>query len=293
MADPSTALPLYEKIIPGLQAVTYTNYLYIASWAIAYYDWLLVLNYEIKLVWKREGVKMKILYSLTRYLPIIYLPILIPYRFNNSLTDAQCTNLYRGIGTTFTIHSLCAALVITIRTWAVWGKAKYMTYIAFGSYTVASTFIFIFYAISLKHTSHPKIEILEGLPTGCIPKYDSPYLPAAIVIEAFYDTATTVLMLIRGASLYRWGKHSRLFQTLYRDGIMFYVYITAICFANAVLLFSKGNYSVLLLTMQGALRSVLACRIILHIRMQFDEMRSNTLSSGTYEDYFAGVILYI
>ncbi|EKM82181.1 hypothetical protein AGABI1DRAFT_105505, partial [Agaricus bisporus var. burnettii JB137-S8] len=249
MAD-ATALQLVEEIAKGLQVSRNVNY----------FDWLLVSESEIRLVWNAEGVKMKVLYSLTRYLPIIYFPLLVPF-----------------ISACFTIATHSAALVVTIRTWAVWGKAKYMTYILFGTYAVVFALILVFYIISLKYTSQflfghaADPEVFRGFPFGCVPKYTSRYLPAALMVEAVYDTGSiiTALMLIRGISLYQWGKNSRLFQTLYRDGIVFYVCITVVSIANVVLLSSRplqGNYYVLLLSMQGGVRSVLACRIILHIR---------------------------
>ncbi|KAF7775849.1 hypothetical protein Agabi119p4_4242 [Agaricus bisporus var. burnettii] len=277
MAD-ATALQLVEEIAKGLQVSRNVNYAYLASYMIVYFDWLLVSESEIRLVWNAEGVKMKVLYSLTRYLPIIYFPLLVPYHFQNGYTDSECATLYKVISASFMIATHSAALVVTIRTWAVWGKAKYMTYILFGTYAVVFALILVFYIISLKYTSHP--EVFRGFPFGCVPKYTSRYLPAALMVEAVYDTVITALMLIRGISLYQWGKNSRLFQTLYRDGIVFYVCITVVSIANVVLSSSRplqGNYYVLLLTMQGGVRSVLACRIILHIRMQYDALQTNIL----------------
>ncbi|XP_006460450.1 hypothetical protein AGABI2DRAFT_178007 [Agaricus bisporus var. bisporus H97] len=152
MAD-ATALQLVEEIAKGLQVSRNVNY----------FDWLLVSESEIRLVWNAEGVKMKVLYSLTRYLPIIYFPLLVPWltdsdHFQNGYTDSECATLYKVISACFTIATHSAALVVTIRTWAVWGKAKYMTYILFGTYAVVFALILVFYIISLKYTSQIKIQ---------------------------------------------------------------------------------------------------------------------------------------
>ncbi|KAF7775846.1 hypothetical protein Agabi119p4_4239 [Agaricus bisporus var. burnettii] len=172
----------------------------------------------------------------------------------------------------FTIGAICAAFIVTIRTWAVWGKEKYMTYLLFGTYTVASVLILVFFILSVEYTTHPVFNL--GLALGCNPKFETPYLPTAFVVEAVYDTAILLLMLIRGASLFRQGIDSRLFRTIYSDGILFYVYISIISITNFGFLFSRGRYESFLLMFQGGARSIFACRIVLRIREQYEKLQA-------------------
>ncbi|KAF7783278.1 hypothetical protein Agabi119p4_2654 [Agaricus bisporus var. burnettii] len=248
------------KAADGLQTSRIINYALMASVVIVYYDWLLTFDSEVKLIWNAKGVKIKLLYLPARYLPLAHSLPYLYYRFGSPTASESM----------FVVGVICAALVVTLRTWAVWGMMRPMTYLLFGSYTVASVLILVFYIVSLKYTSH---SVISWLPLGCIGEYQSYYLPAAFVVDATYETVILLFMLIRGASLYRWGKHSRLFQTIYSDGISFYVYITAVSAANVALLFNQGDSGLYMLSIQAAIRSISACRIILHVRIQLNELQ--------------------
>ncbi|XP_006460455.1 hypothetical protein AGABI2DRAFT_117401 [Agaricus bisporus var. bisporus H97] len=266
------AIPLTaEELAIRLQDARNVNYVNLAGFIIVYFDWLLTFDSEIRLIWSVEGVKMKVLYAFTRYLPLTYFPLFFHYHFITGHPVSECNKLYQTVGLMFTIAAICAALIVTIRTWAVWGKEKYMTYLLFGTYTVASVLILVFFILSVEYTTHPVLNL--GLALGCNPKFETLYLPAAFVVEAVYDTAILLLMVIRGASHFRQGINSRLSRTVYSDSILFYVYISIISIANFGLLFSRGGYRVFLLMFQGGARSVLACRIVLRIRVQYDKLQ--------------------
>ncbi|KAF7776837.1 hypothetical protein Agabi119p4_5230 [Agaricus bisporus var. burnettii] len=267
--DPAILLTAEELAI-RLQDARNVNYVHLSGFIIVYFDWLLTFDSEIRLIWNMEGTQMKALYLLTRYLPLVYFPLSLHYRFSTGFPESKCNAIYQAVGAMFTIGAICVALIVTIRTWAVWGKAKYMTYLLFGTYTVASALIIILYRLSLEYTTHP---VFEGLALGCNPKIETYYLPAAFVVEVVYDTAILLLMLIRGASHFRQGINSRLSRIVYSDGILFYVYISIISIANFSLLFSRGDYKTFLFMFQGGARSVLACRIVLRIRVQYDKLQ--------------------
>ncbi|XP_006460453.1 hypothetical protein AGABI2DRAFT_117399 [Agaricus bisporus var. bisporus H97] len=294
MTDPAI-LSIAKELAEGLHTSRTVNYAHLSGFIIVllrqYFDWILTFDSEVRLIWSVEGVKMKVLYSLTRYLPLAYFPLFLNYRLITGHSESECNALYQAVGLMFTIGAICAALIVTIRTWAVWGKAKYMTYLLFGTYTVASVLILVFFILSVEYTTRVFYSVLLHTATemqnhsaadpvfkefalGCNPKFETPYLPAAFVVEAVYDTAILLLMLIRGASLFRQGVDSRLFRTIYSDGILFYVYISVISITNFGFLFSRGRYESFLLMFQGGARSIFACRIVLGIREQYEKLQA-------------------
>ncbi|EKM75953.1 hypothetical protein AGABI1DRAFT_131675 [Agaricus bisporus var. burnettii JB137-S8] len=297
MIDPAV-LSKAEALANGLEISRNFNYATLAAFMAVYFDWLLTFDSEVKLIWNAQGLKMKILYLLTRYLSLLYSLPCLYYRFGNA-TTSECKTLFEGIGSMFAVSAVCAALVVTIRTWAVWGMSKPMTYILFGTFAVTASLILGFFVVgSLKDTTH--LEDPTGILVGCTPDIGGLYLPASFVVHAAYDAIILLLMLIRAALLYRWGRNSRLFQALFRDGIMFYVYITGatiyiiwltgnsdspkfVVFAitNVVLLFNQGYYEAFMLPIQAAIRSISACRIILHVRMQYEELQLKGLPTST------------
>ncbi|EKM81390.1 hypothetical protein AGABI1DRAFT_127395 [Agaricus bisporus var. burnettii JB137-S8] len=201
MADASNLL--IAKAADGLQTSRIINYALMASVVIVYYDWLLTFDSEVKLIWNAKGVKIKLLYLPARYLPLAHSLPYLYYRFG-SPTASECTAMYQAIGTMFVVGVTCAALVVTLRTWAVWGMMRPMTYLLFGSYTVASVLILVFYIVSLKYTS-------------------------------------------------------------------------PVSAANVALLFNQGDSGLYMLSIQAAIRSISACRIILHVRIQLNELQVRAL----------------
>ncbi|KAF7783287.1 hypothetical protein Agabi119p4_2663 [Agaricus bisporus var. burnettii] len=278
MIDPAI-LSKAKALANGLEISRNFNYATLAAFMAVYFDWLLTFDSEVKLIWNAQGIKMKILYLLTRYLPLSFFLPYLYYRFGNA-TSSECKTLLDGIGSMFVVSAICAALVVAIRTWAIRGMSKPITYILFGTYAVTASLILGFFVVgSLKDTTH--YEDPTGILMGCIPDYGGVYLPASFVVHAAYDAIILLLMLIRAALLYRWGRNSRLFQALCRDGIMFYVYITVVAITNVVLLFSQGDYDAFMLPFQAAIRSISACRILLHVRMQYEELQLKGLPTST------------
>ncbi|XP_006460535.1 hypothetical protein AGABI2DRAFT_117478 [Agaricus bisporus var. bisporus H97] len=72
-----------QKLAKGLEVSRDFGYSNVVGSAVVYFDWLLTLDAEIRLVWNAKGSKMKVLYLLTRYLPLVYSPLLLYYRFGN------------------------------------------------------------------------------------------------------------------------------------------------------------------------------------------------------------------
>lgn len=62
------------------------------------------------------------------------------------------------------------------------------------------------------------------------------------------------------------GQTSSLVYSLYRDGMLYFVYIFALSATNVVLVYTKPPYALLLGPLQCAFHSILCCRLVLHIR---------------------------
>ncbi|XP_006462138.1 hypothetical protein AGABI2DRAFT_119000 [Agaricus bisporus var. bisporus H97] len=285
MADP-VITPFIKELAKALQISRNVNYATLAGLVTAYFDWLLTFDSEVRLIWNANGVKIKVLYMITRYLPLVCPFLNLYYRFGDA-TTSECDALYKAGGTMFAVSAIGAALIVTLRTWAIWATAKPVIYALFGIVTVTVVLCFVLLFISWRDINH--LTVALNLPFGCIPRYGS-IVPAAFLVEAAYDLVILLLLVTRAASLCehfpeqldlssskrlntdRWGRNSPLFQTVFYDGILLYVYITVVSVANVVLLFSNSDYEPFLLPIQGTLRSVLSCRIVLHIRMKDDEL---------------------
>ncbi|KAF7770656.1 hypothetical protein Agabi119p4_6630 [Agaricus bisporus var. burnettii] len=246
MADP-VITPFIKELAKALQISRNVNYATLAGLVTAYFDWLLTFDSEVRLIWNANGVKIKVLYMITRYLPLVCPFLNLYYRFGDA-TTSECDALYKAGGTMFAVSAIGAALIVTLRTWAIWATAKPVIYALFGIVTVTVVLCFVLLFISWRDINH--LTVALNLPFGCIPRYGS-VVPAAFLVEAAYDLVILLLLVTRAASLYRWGRNSPLFQTVLYDGILLYVYITVVSVANVVLLFSNSDYEPFLLPIQA------------------------------------------
>jgi len=76
-------------------------------------------------------------------------------------------------------------------------------------------------------------------------------------------------MVIRGISAYRSGGDSQFYRVVYSDGIIYYIYLFGLSLFNTIIILKlPSDYVNLLVMMERVIHSVLACRVVLHIREQ-------------------------
>ncbi|EKM82140.1 hypothetical protein AGABI1DRAFT_90409 [Agaricus bisporus var. burnettii JB137-S8] len=123
-----------EDIKAAVEVAINSQYTDLASLTILVFDWMLTFPSEVELVWGSKWSAMTILYFLTRYIPFVYLPANTRYIFNEGFTLSECKMLYSTVSSLFWIGILFAQLILTIRTWVIWGKSKKLAYWLFGLY---------------------------------------------------------------------------------------------------------------------------------------------------------------
>ncbi|KAF7761675.1 hypothetical protein Agabi119p4_9667 [Agaricus bisporus var. burnettii] len=82
------------------------------------------------------------------------------------------------------------------------------------------------------------------------------------------------------------GGDSHLLRTVYGDGVSFYIYLVVLSVINLIVIFRFTDFVTLLVMLQGTIHSVLACRVVLHIRHLSHVPTSgaeNTEGDWTYE----------
>ncbi|KAF8987646.1 hypothetical protein BDQ17DRAFT_1370875 [Cyathus striatus] len=89
----------------------------------------------------------------------------------------------------------------------------------------------------------------------------------------------------------KYGGQSHLTRVVYRDGAVYYIYIFIFSLANITVGLKLPQYAVLLAIPQRAVHSVLACRVVLHVRKQalrdsFEGVHSISLTTIRVEDSF-------
>ncbi|KAK1225488.1 hypothetical protein PQX77_011576 [Marasmius sp. AFHP31] len=81
------------------------------------------------------------------------------------------------------------------------------------------------------------------------------------------SVGTFIMMLIPGIRAYRTGGLPKLLRAVYREGVIYYAFISIVSVTNFVLILTlSGDYVHLLAAFERVLHSILASRCILHIR---------------------------
>ncbi|XP_006463677.1 hypothetical protein AGABI2DRAFT_120486 [Agaricus bisporus var. bisporus H97] len=267
----------------AIRTSRYISFASVAGTTIMVLDWLLNIHHEIRLIWRANWSITKVLYLSARYIPFIDFPLMLRYQFG-SLNADQCRTIYNLSATLFVVSVIFAELIFTIRTWAAWSNGKYVAVGLFGTFALSWATIVVLAGLYLKGTHHQAPHLPPLI--GCILLSAGSYLKVLFIIIAFFDTLMLGLMAIQAVSVFRDGGDSHLLRTVYGDGISFYIYLVVLSIINLIVISRFTDFVTLLVMLQGTIHSVLACRVVLHIRHLSHVPTSgaeNTEGDWTYE----------
>lgn len=280
MSPPTSLQPLAT----GLDVWRQLNGLLVASATIMVMDWLLTLPLEVSLIWTTRWSLLKILFLLARYIPFVYIPILIYHQFAPGVQPGRCQVIYdfavwiliTGIG--------CAELILTIRTRATVENSKAVAYF-FPLFVLTYVTIYVLLGLWMK-TIHETSSI-PGLGMGCLIESKGINLAAVWILIMVYDAGNLFLMIIQGIRIFKFGDVSQLSRIVYIDGIIYYICLFCLSLTNALIIFLLPTYHQLLAVMEGVVHSALACRVVLNIRANYNTGLENGTSISTQPMQFA------
>ncbi|TCD65519.1 hypothetical protein EIP91_002527 [Steccherinum ochraceum] len=214
--------------------------------ALYIYDFFLTFDSEVELMWPSPWNTVKVLYVLTRYLPLVDVSLLLYLHTKLHIDTETCKRLFFPTITFIALVIVIAECafqfhchvsntathlndwpyqgVLIVRTWAIWGCARPMTiFLSFSSVAVL-IFVVVTEGIFLKTLSFSQFS--DPRIPGCLLLGGSPIIIVNYVTFIVFDTFLLTLFLIVGVQRYRKiSRSSGLVNVLYRDGILFYVYV--------------------------------------------------------------------
>lgn len=264
---------LLNQLEEGIHATRRVNYCNVASVTIMILDWLLTFDAEVSFIWNSRWNATKVLYLVARYLPFIDTSVVMYHQFGYALPQSVCRLSYQYASFAFVLGIGFSELIFTLRTWAMWEKGRWLTLALFGTFSAIWFTELIIIGVYIAGATH-EVSLYPRL-IGCISRGKSTPLSADYILLMAYDTGIMILMIIRGISTFklgRGGSGSRLIQVVYTEGVMYYIYLFGLAFLNIVIILKlSGSYINLLIMVQRVIHSVLACRVILHIRKRLSE----------------------
>ncbi|EKM83109.1 hypothetical protein AGABI1DRAFT_104860 [Agaricus bisporus var. burnettii JB137-S8] len=240
--------------LAGLNQLVVNKWTDMASIALVVYECLITMDMEVELVWKSRWNFTKILYLLNRYVIIADAIVLELNRFGTNVSS--CKPLLRAAGVLYMSGILVSASIFIMRVIVVWKTAmrKYMFIIVlFGAIYIA---LVIYFLASFLLLLRP-LQFFTLLPFGgClnIAKEASSWEEYTFWKEYTCLLVYDALMLASVA-----------YPTI-RTCIIFYIYLFLFDILCLAMQLSFHDNIFLLVVPSCIVRSILASRVILHIR---------------------------
>jgi len=279
-------LTLTPGVITVFQAIRVDEYFEVAGVVLLIYDYCITFSQEIELIWKRDWNYVTYIFWATRYLPFTEnAAILLVRQFLNTLTDSQCrclnitqiwltvVGLVIGEGISFQMRIECILNVLwqgilILRTYAIWGSKR----IAWGLSIFLFLLVFICFVLIIK-----SITALQYGPSpspsafpGCFVTRANRLMGFAILLVTIFETVIlflTVYKVILRKMETGSVSGSTLFQTIYRDGIVFFAYLFLTSLADVIVLnVAEDSIALICTSIYRSLHAILSGRIILNIR---------------------------
>ncbi|KAJ7093893.1 hypothetical protein B0H15DRAFT_831136 [Mycena belliarum] len=265
-------------IVSGVQTV---KYVHVVNVTILLFDYSLTLSREVSLMWSSQWSLSKILFFLSRYSPIFDVPILLYYSTVSDLSNERCSQLqaassYIG-GTVFGVA--VAEAILVLRTYALSGRCRGVLFsfaALWASALLTSTVLLQLFLQSTTYGPPPSPDIPGcSLATGNVV-----YVGLCFILVLLNDTVIMFYTLWIGLWSFR-NSRNPLILALYRDGIMYYLFLCIVSAINvAMLLRSPTPVAQTFNTFLRVLHAVLSTRILLHARDTVEDIESVTPQAG-------------
>jgi len=256
-----------QLIITALEQLRMVAYFNFIGSTMFIYDYFLTLPSEVNLVWPAPWNLMKVLFIVTRYLPFADVVVHLYYHLQSRPTAAACLNTFIISSWLFYAGTATSELILTLRTWAVWNRDWRLSIglpIFFALYLGVNIPFILKFLKSLKFMALPTPAML-----GCVAIKGSHIVSICWTLLLVYEGGIFFLMLIKGIRTYKNGGDSDLFRVVYRDGVLYYLYLFAFSIANVIVVATvPPGLQVVLIMCERVLHPILACRVLLDIRAQ-------------------------
>ncbi|KAJ8088358.1 hypothetical protein PM082_022431 [Marasmius tenuissimus] len=238
----------------------------VVSSTILVYDVLLNLDVEIQHVWRRKWTFITFIYLLQRYLPFFDTTgLVLHHQLGEDLTIKYCELNYHINGWCFIIGIVLSEILLTLRLWAVWKRSIPVAFglVAFFLGCWIPCYILFNTFLNSTQFANPPLPHFRG----CFISGGSHILYLCWVLMMVYDSGTLIMILIPGIAAFRLGGSSELVKAVYRDGVMYYVYLFLVSMVNVIIILTLPPDLVhLLSSFERVLHSILVSRAVLHIR---------------------------
>ncbi|EJD38841.1 hypothetical protein AURDEDRAFT_172160 [Auricularia subglabra TFB-10046 SS5] len=269
------------QLFSSLQRGTIVHYLHVSAACLFMYDYFTTLSDEVTFIWNARWGPGKALLLLVRYITWPELLVLL-YIELFDITTKTCHRAFVYTAWSLLFGVTVSEMVLILRTWAIWGARRNTLLLLCAlllGVTAVNSYIVAYYinhttSQSILHSrasSNPYISVIRAagyIPgvTGCVLVASTHKVGIAWMTVTVFEFVIVVMTMIKGLEHYKTSASS-LFPSLYRDGILYFVFLFTISLVNMIVIYTAPDeYIILLAETQRAFHALLACKIILHLR---------------------------
>ncbi|EJD35179.1 hypothetical protein AURDEDRAFT_175757 [Auricularia subglabra TFB-10046 SS5] len=254
-----------ELLVRSLQRSLASQYLDVISAVLFIWDHIVTFDQEVELVWPSRWGAGKILFLLVRY---ITWPDVLSSMSKSifHLDAAVCQPLFEYVVWSTIIGIAAAEMILVLRTWAIWGGQRLLLAILTTVLSVGAGACCYVAKIYISRTHFISADTISPHLRGCFVTASTNMIAGPWIALTAFDFAILVLTMIKGVQHFRNGS-SGIIVSLYRDGLLYFIYLFTISLANILVLYlAPAEYTILLAELQRVLYAMLSCRIVLHLR---------------------------
>jgi len=232
------------------------------------YDYMVTFSDETDLMWKGKWNLLNATFYAVRYLPFFDIGLGYVEQFLSPADPVVCKTIYSIFSISILVGVDLANCILTLRTYAIWGKDKRIL-LTLGLVLLASVvgegYFMTSFLVTMSFINSPDPSVFRGC---FIAQANTKDAWAAYLILLVLESVIFVLTLIKYIQQSE-TRNQFIIQTIYRDGLLFYIFIFGISLINIILLQTEqlsSAYGVLLIGIHRVLHAILSCRLVLNIR---------------------------
>ncbi|KIM35814.1 hypothetical protein M413DRAFT_428309 [Hebeloma cylindrosporum] len=199
---------------------------------IFFWDYILTFGMEVELVWKSKWNFMKGLYLFQRYLPFTDPIWLFLYRLCDFFPVLLRSPFFIRSDGGYFDGGWVSEVILTLRTWVVWNRSQHLSIILpilFVLFCVSSLVIVVRFVHSSKLGAPPYPGFRE-----CYVTFVNQDIVFIWVLLIVWDAALLTLMLVPALQAYQDGDNTSLIKAVYRDGVIYYLYLFGLLCINII-----------------------------------------------------------
>jgi len=257
--------PLLEDPVGFLEAKKVGNYLDLATAFIFFYDYFITLPLEIQYIWRRPWTKVTTLWVFIRYCTLLN-GLINPlyHNFSETPSAGNCRMSWHLQTWTIIVVIAVGEVLLIFRTCAIWENSKNVA-LGLGGLFFATVVAAVYGAIKLLMELE-FITISNLANQGCIVTKFGPQGVIPYIVLLFYETVILFVTLAK-ASKQRGGDRRAIYNAIYRDGLLYYIWLLVVSIGNITAFFTlPGTNASHLTVFHAVMHSLLTSRLVLNIR---------------------------